>query len=450
MTSVVGMVLWLQVSLPLSDLYERVFQAHPLARAIELGPLLARSEARATGGLWDPTLSGSLAEKNFKTQLYYTLFSSELKVPVWNGLDFKAFYEATGGFSLNPEDVTPVRGLLGAGLSVSAGQGLLLDYRRAAIQKARLYAQMAPYQQQLALAELLLEVAEDYWGWFSAHYKAEVYAQQLSVAEARLRFLQQAILQGEATRADTLEASVEVQLRRQALLSAQADLLKKGLLVARHLWEGPFEEDPRIFFRTYRPDSTVPYVPRTAWDSLIANHPKLRLYDYKRRVWQVERRWAAEQLRPRLQIEYYLLREAFSVDKGWERPFQTNYKFGLTFAMPLYLRQARGSLQVARLELQRLEWEQAYEARSLYNKALGQLGLVDSLWRQVELQRSLVGGLLELVRLEQVRFDAGESDLFVVNRREREVYAALLGLYELYARWGVEVARLQALLAWVD
>ncbi len=451
MISAVGVFLWWgQVVLPLSTLYERVLENHPLARAVGLGPRVARSEAQAVAGVWDPTLSASLTEKDFKTQLYYTLFSSELKVPVWNGLDFKAFYENTGGFSLNPEDVTPAQGLLGVGFSVPVGQGLLLDYRRAAIQKARLYAQMAPYERRLALADLLLEVAEDYWAWFAAYYKVQVYLQQLSVAEARLRFMRQAILQGEATRADTLEAMVEVQLRRQALLSAQADLFKKGLLVARHLWGEPSEEDPMAFLRTYRPDSLVPYVPRAAWDSLIASHPKLRLYEYKRRLWQVERRWAAEQLRPRLQVEYSFLRDASSVDKGWERPFQTNYKFGLTFAMPLYLRQARGKLEVARLELQRLEWQQAYEARSLYNKALGQLGVIDSLERQLELQRSLVEGLFELVRLEQVRFEAGESDLFVVNRREREVYAALLQLYDLYARWGVEVARLRALLAWVD
>jgi len=449
MTSIVAAFLWGQVALPLSALYERVLEVHPLAQAIGLGPRLARSEAQAVAGVWDPTLSGSLTEKDFKTQLYYTLFSSELKVPVWNGLDFKAFYENTAGFSLNPEDVTPGLGLVGVGFSVPVGQGLFIDYRRAAIQKARLYAQMAPYERQLALADLLLEVAEDYWAWFAAHYKTQVYAQQLAVAEERLRFLRQAILQGEATRADTLEASVEVQLRRQALLSAQADLVKKGLLVARHLWSEPLEADPWAFFRTYRPDSSVPYVPRAAWDSLIAHHPKLRLYDYKRQVWQVERRWAAERLRPRLQAEYYFLREASSIEQGWTRPFQTNYKFGLTFAMPLYLRQARGSLEVARLELQRLEWEQAYEARSLYNKALGQLGLVDSLARQLELQVSLIQGLFELVRLEQVRFEAGESDLFVVNRREREVYAALLQLYDLYARWGVEVARLRAILAWV-
>lgn len=442
-------LLWAQEPLALEALYERAAQRHPLFRAINLLPAGAQAQALATAGVWDPTFSGSLTEKNFKNQLYYTLFYSELKVPVWNALDLKVLYESTGGFSLNPEDVTPPAGLLGAGLSVPLGQGLLIDYRRAAIQKARLYAQMAPYERQLALAELFLEMAQDYWGWFAAYYKAQVYKAQLSVAEARLRFLREAFAQGEATRADTLEASVEVALRQQSLVAAQADLLKKGLLVQRHLWEEP-PQPIDSFFARYRPDSTIPYMPRTRWDELIAQHPKLQLYLFKQRITEVERRWAAERLRPRVQAEYYFLRDPARWQEGWSRPFETNFKVGLTVAMPLYLREARGQLLQARLQLQQLQLEQAYEARSLYNKALGQLGLIDSLWRQIEVQKTVVQGLLELVELENIRFAAGESDLFVVNRREREAYAALLRLYELYAQYGVEVAQLRAILAWVE
>lgn len=440
---------WLQVPISLSDLYQRVLAEHPLARAIGLHPAVVQAQAQATRGVWDPTISGSLTEKNFKDQLYFTLFSADLKVPIWNALDFKAIYENTGGFSLNPEDVTPASGLVGAGLSVPLGQGLLIDYRRAAIQKAKLYARMAPYERQLMLADLILEVAGDYWGWFSAYYKVQVYEQQLTVAVARLAFLREALEQGEATRADTLEAYVELRLRQQLLLQSQADLFKKALLVQRHLWGETFMEPVR-FQEAYRPDSLLPYVPRERWETLIARHPKLQIYDFKRRVIEVERRWAAERLRPRLQAEYLFLRDPELWQKGWENPFRTNFKFGLTFAMPLYLRDARGSLMSARLALRQVLLEQEFEARSLYNKALGQLGMVDSLWRQVELQRSLVEGLFELVELENIRLRAGESDLFIVNRREREAFSALLNLYDIYARYGMALAELQAILAWID
>lgn len=441
-------LIWLQLPLSIHQIYERVLEAHPLVKAIEIHPQLLRRRAQAAQGVWDPTLSGSLTEKNFKNQLYFTLFSADLKVPVWNGIDFKAMYENTGGFSLNPEDITPTAGLVGAGFSIPLGQGLLMDYRRAATQKARLYAEMAPYERRLLLSELLVQVAEDYWGWFAAYYKVRVYQAQIAVAAARLNFLREALEQGEATRADTLEGHVELQLRRQALLQAQGELFKKALLVQRHLWEAqfmPVEE----FHERYQPDSLLPYLPWEKWESLITNHPKLRLYDFKQRIVEVERRWAAERLRPRFQAEYLFLRDPETWQKGWEQPFRTNFKFGLTFAMPLYLREARGTLAAADLELRQLRWEQEFEARSLYNKALGQLGLIDSLWRQIEVQRSLVEGLFALVELEQVRFRAGESDLFIINRREREAFSALLALYDLYARYGLALAELQDLLAWI-
>ncbi|MEN3041334.1 MAG: TolC family protein [Bacteroidia bacterium] len=442
--------LWcLQIPLTLSEVYQRVLTEHPLARSIGLYPEAVRAEAMATRGVWDPTITGSLSEKNFKNQLYFTLFSATLKVPVWNGVDFKGVYENTGGFSLNPEDITPSAGLMGAGFSIPMGQGLLIDYRQAAIQKARLYAQMAPYERQLLLAELILEVARDYWGWFSAYYKVGVYRQQLSIAAARLQFLREALMQGEATRADTLEASVELNLRQQQLIYSQGELFKKSLLLHRHLW-GDTLSDGLDFYIKYRPDSLIPAFPREKWELLISQHPKLKVYDFKRRIAEVNRRWAMERLRPLLQGEYLFLRDPESWRAGWNQPFRTNFKFGLTLNLSLYAREARGDLAAARLEIQRILLEQEYEARSLYNKALGQLGLIDSLERQVELQRRLVEGLFELVELENVRFRAGESDLFVVNRREREAFSALITLYELYARYGEAVAELQALLVWVE
>jgi outer membrane protein TolC len=181
----------------------------------------------------------------------------------------------------------------------------------------------------------------------------------------------------------------------------------------------------------------------------VNTHPKLQIYELKRRIVQIERRWAAEQLRPRLQVDYAFLRDPTQWQVGWSRPFETNYKLTVTFAMPLYLRQARGQLTEARLRLLQLESEQLYEARSLYTKSLGQLTLIDSLYQQLKEQETIVQGLFALVALENERFRAGESDLFVINRREREAFSALISLYDLYARYGLAVAEFGAIVAWV-
>ncbi|MCS6790013.1 MAG: TolC family protein [Bacteroidia bacterium] len=439
---------WLQAVLTLPSLYQQVLSYHPLARSIALGPAIAQAEAQAAAGIWDPTLSINITEKRFKNQLYYNLLAGELKVPVWNGIDFKGLYEQTGGFTLNPEDITPSSGLVGFGFSVPLlGEGLLLDYRRAVIQKVRIYARVAEQEQRLAWAGLLLEIAQDYWAWFAAYHKARLYEEQVRIAKARLIFLRQALAQGEATRADTLEALVEFQLRQQQLTQSRAELLQKALAVQRHIWQEPVPS-PQTFVVEYRPDSTIPYVPRGVWDSLIVRHPKIQMYALKRQVADLERRRALEQLRPRLQAEYLWLQQGLKWHNPLSRDWRSDYKFGITFAMPLYLRQARGNLLAARLEIRQIEMEQAYEARTLYNKAMGQIGLLDSLWGQVNLQRQLSEHLAQLVQLELIRYRNGESDLFVVNRREREAFSALLQVYELYARYGVEVAQLRALLVW--
>ncbi len=435
-------------ALSLLALYQACQESHPLWRAILLQPDIAAAQLQTTRSAWDPTLTASYNAKDFKNQLYYTLFYADLKVPIWNAFDLKALYEKTFGFSLNPEDVTPDAGLLGVGLSIPLGQGLLIDYRRTAIEKAKLYLQASYPERQLVAANFLYEVAADYWGWFSAYYKAEVYQQQLLVAESRYRFVREAFLQGEASRFDTLEAALEVALRRQQLENARAELIKKALMVARHLWPAD-EKSLETFPQRYRPDSTLPYFPPERWMELVNTHPKLRVYEFKRRIVEVERRWAAEQLRPRLQVDYAFLRDPSKWNVGWSRPFETNYKFLVTFAMPLYLRQARGQLSEARLKLIQLESEQLFEARSLYAKALGQRALIEALYEQLKTQEVVVQGLFELIALENERFRAGESDLFVINRREREAFSALISLYDLYARYGLAVAEFGAIVAWV-
>jgi len=441
--------LWAQSqTLSLQALYQAIQERHPLWRAITLGPDIAAAQLQATRSVWDPVLSASYTAKDFKNQLYYTLFNADLKVPIWNAFDLKALYEKTFGFSLNPEDLTPDAGLVGVGLSIPLGQGLLIDYRRAAIEKAKLYFRLSYPERQLLAANFLYEVAVDYWGWFSAYYKAQVYQQQLWVAESRYRFLKEAFLQGEASRFDTLEAALEVALRRQQLQNAQGELIKKALLVARHLWP-PDEESLEAFPARYVPDSALPYLPPEKWVELVNTHPKLQIYELKRRILQIERRWAAEQLRPRLQVDYAFLRDPKKWEVGWSRPFETNYKLAITFGMPLYLRQARGQLSETRLRMLQLESEQLFEARSLYSKALGQKALIDALYEQLKAQESVVQGLFELIALENERFRAGESDLFVINRREREAFSALLNLYDLYARYGMAVAEFGAIVAWV-
>ncbi len=432
--------------LSLAEVWAEVRGRHPLWRAISLGPAIAQAEAQQTSGVWDPFLSASYMGKDFKNTLYYTLLYSDLKVPIWNGLDLKLSYERTFGFSLNPEDVTPAAGLIGAGLSVPLGQGLLIDYRRAAIQKARVYATASLYERQLAAATFLYEVAVDYWEWLAGYYKARAYAQQLNVAQARLDFVRTAFLQGEASRVDTLEAAVEVDLRAQQLALSQGELAKKTLLLLRHLWQDSLSVER--FLSEYRPDTALPSIPFERWEAFISQHPKLRLYEFKRQALFIERRWAAEQLRPRLQVDYSFLRDLSKVNADWSRPFETNYKLVVTFAMPLYLRAARGQLAAARLELLRLEAEQLFEARSLYVKALGQINLLDSLASQSRRQERVVQNLFELVTLEGERFRAGESDLFVVNRREREAFSALISLYDLYARYGTAYAELGSILGW--
>jgi outer membrane protein TolC len=87
-------------------------------------------------------------------------------------------------------------------------------------------------------------------------------------------------------------------------------------------------------------------------------------------------------------------------------------------------RKARSKEERENLELVRLN----RDLRLLVQQYLFQLGQID---RQLSSQMELIQYSENLLKLEQIRFEAGESNLFIVNTRERRLLENQLGLLDL-------------------
>ncbi len=407
---------------------------HPVAR--QAGLLLDAAEAellRSRGG-FDPKLEVDLERKEFKGTEYYDRLNATFKVPTWFGIELKGQFEQNEGDFINPAESLPTDGLYSAGVSVDVGRGLWINQRMATLRKARFFMEQSKAEQELLLNDILFEASRAYFGWVRAHRDLNVYREFLENAQRRYQGIVRSAQAGDLASIDTVEAGIALRNRELGLEQARIGMLKAALEVSNFLWldgnvpleirEGvrPETDPERSVQRTLGLRDWVP-------DSLdLMAHPKMRSLENKIRSLEVDRRLKANQLLPQISLEYNFLTET----PRELRTYTTqDYKGGLTFRMPLFLRKERGALKLARVKVEEAGLERLNAQLSLRNKVLALYSETESLGRQFFLGETIAGDYQRLLDAEERKFGFGESSLFLVNTRESRLIDARLKVNEL-------------------
>jgi outer membrane protein TolC len=149
-------------------------------------------------------------------------------------------------------------------------------------------------------------------------------------------------------------------------------------------------------------------------------------------------------LLPEINLEYNFLTDT----PEFINSFNTqDYKGGITFRMPLFLRKERGALKLARFKLQDAEFERDNAWVSIRNKVLAIYNELDSFDRQNALIGNIVVDYDRLLTAEERKFSFGESSLFLINSREQALIDARLKANEVQNKYLMAKAKLFQALA---
>lgn len=428
--------------LTLQEFHRIILQHHPVASRAALLTDQARQELRIARGTLDPVISSKLYHKEYNGKEYYSRWSSKLRIPTWFGPEIIAGYDQAQGQYLNPEDRTPNKGLSYAGISLPLGQGLLIDERRATIKKANLMQGIAEAENVKLINKLLLQATKDYWDWLLYFREVKLYEEALEFADFRLKAVRARVQEGDLAAIDTAEAVMAVQDRQVMLQQALLAYNNTRLKVATHLW-GP-EQVPLELHENTVPaltGSELTSLPLDSVQQLLviakANHPDLRKLNLEGEQLEVEQRFAANKLLPKLNAEYNVLQHDFYLDSEVleHQHLRGNYKLGLSFIMPIFLRQERGKLQLTKARQQANSLEIVQTTREVENNLLAAFNEWQALEEQIRLQEQMVNNATALRNGEVIRFQSGESSLFLVNAREVKLMEAQLKLYALETKY---------------
>jgi outer membrane protein TolC len=433
----------------LKDLFSIIFNYHPVASQADLLPEQAKQRIRAARGAFDPSIHSVANEKTFKDTRYYTVWDSELRIPTWYGLDLKAGYELSNGRLLNPQNVVPDAGLFYAGFSVPIGQGMVIDQRRAVLRQAQIFSEIADAERLMVLNDLLLRASIDYWDWMYQFNRYRLFQEGYEFAVIRYNAVRERVIYGDLAPIDSVEAVIEVQLRQQNLDQSRIDFNNSILRLSNHLWgenNVPLEMSPNIRPQNEPYEQTL--ISMDELEQMVTRskegHPLLQAYRGKLSQLDVERRFKADLLKPRINLHVNLLQNAaaISTENVNMNYFSNNYKIGGSVSYPLLLRRQRGELKLTKLYIQDTELEISMKTREISNKIRAVYNELVNYATLVTTQERMVSNYIILRNGEESRFRNGESSLFLINTRETQLINSQIKFFELQSKYALSQTKL--------
>lgn len=427
---------------------DQVRQFHPVARQANIVAGMGAARLQESRGGFDPKLMVDYGTKEYGGKTYYDRLNAAFKIPTWYGVEFKGQFEQNEGDYLNPSEVIPTDGLYSAGVSVSLARGLWTNERMAALRKARYFEQQSKAERDLLLNQVIFEASQAYFAWVQAYQDEQVYRRFLENAEIRLNGVKQSALSGEIAAIDTVEARIAMDNRQLSLEQARVKLRAASLNLSNFLWAEnttPLELRETVI-PEISPDVRVGLaLPEFSSDIFnLENHPKLKALEYKIQGLEVDKRLKVNQLLPEIKLEYNFLTETPDRIAAFETQ---QYKGGVSFKMPLFLRKERGALRMAQFKLEDARLERDNTTLGISNKVAAIRYELNSFEKQNVLIRDIVLNYERLLQAEDRKFGFGESSLFLINSRERSLIDARLKANEVQYKYLMAQAKLFQALA---
>lgn len=416
-----------QEPLSMDQFLHWVKQEHPTVKEANQRFMQAQNLLLMAKGNFDPKLNFALDRKKFDGKNYYTISENQLSVPTRLGLKFKAGYDFTSGNFLNPLDVKPINGQALLGFDLPLLQGLFFDEFRLILREAELNLNIQKLGLDQVKNDLLLDAAKTYIEWYVAFQQKEVQNQALILAKNRLSDMVFSYLSGDKPTIDTIEVYVNVLTRASSVFDVTLDYKLTTQEIGNYLWRNNLPVSPDNYF----PLATKELDPEVSvnvddWvQNTLSGNPDLMILRLSGNQYQWEKKWALEQFKPNLNLQFNALANGRQFNQEFDIQssnflLENNYKFGLRAQFPILYRKERGKLQGIDNKIKEWEYKTLDKTQYWTTKAKQYYSAFEILNEQVKNLQDQSFQLNTLFEAEKIKFDAGESSVFLLNSREQK------------------------------
>lgn len=355
---------------------------------------------------------------------------------------FSARYRiSTGDFPVYEAAQETLRGgEASIGVKLSLMRDRDIDAKRKKLQQAENIGESAAQQFAMTENELLYTAASSYFDWYAAVQRLNVLKQLVVLANNRKDAIEEKVARGD------LAAMAKTEFRT-TLLSRQASVIKAQRYVEFAAWK------LSLYWRNQNGKPMHPEVsdipnmspsfPKVvlqfddAWEHrVLEQHPAIASLNAELANNRIDKRFADNNLLPTLDLEVKLAQD---VGGGPDNLEGTESRVGLWFSVPLEQRQAKATQQKAEAKRMELTWKKQALKETLHmdiSTALVQLQQLKQI-QMISQEQATVAKIL--VSQEFQRFQAGDSDLFLLNARETQSGQAQLDALQA----GIELLKQQ-------
>jgi len=284
--------------------------------------------------------------------------------------------------------------------------------------------------------QLLPDALNHYWQWVGARKKQEVEKSLLDIARFRADAVQQKIHKGLLASIIGVEAEQEVQKRLGRLYKSERALQQTALKLAIYLWVDDLkpaltpvpEQVPQTIAKPIR---LYPQSLAEAKQQALYNRPELKVLDLAKSMAKIDQQLALNTLLPQIDLFVTPGYQAGygSIDGGAE------VMAGVTISLPLLQRVAKGQIEQARLTIKSLSIQERQIIRAIMLEIADYFSAVNTSFDRYQAAEQELAFAQQLESGEKIRFDYGDSTLFLVNRRERATGEAKLELINVLVEY---------------
>jgi outer membrane protein TolC len=274
-----------------------------------------------------------------------------------------------------------------------------------------------------------------------AYNKWRLLEQGQQLALVRFEGIKQRALQGDVPSIDTVEAIIAVQNLQVMASQALVEYKNSSLVVSNFLWtenNTPLEITNEAVPSLTGNENVI--TESSSLERLIqqaqTNHPELVKIRVKLSQLNIERRFLVDKFKPKINLEYNMIQKGFPIaEEAFNSAYlSNNYKFGVGFSFPVFLRNERGKLQLNALKQTEMNLDLQQSGREISNQIQASYNEIVALQQQVTLQEEMVNNAEILRNGELELFNNGESSMFLINSREMYLITNRIKLFELRAK----------------
>ena len=158
---------------------------------------------------------------------------------------------------------------------------------------------------------------------------------------------------------------------------------------------------------------------------------------------QIDQSLAKENFKPQLDISYVWLDQPITPDgETTDITLQDNFKVGVDFSFPIFLRKERAKLRQTEFKILDSEYELEFSERKIINNINARYNSVLTTINLIRQQFGMVENYELVVRAERLNLDQGESDLFKLNSQLDKLIESKTKLFKLRSQYKKSIAEL--------